>query len=305
MNRKIIKQKSAFTVTLPVSWIRDHNLDAKDEISMEEEADALILRTDKKVKTEEINLHLEKGTFDYYRIMIENHYLKGYDILNLTFEDKKAIKYIREIVANLIGFEIIGEGETGCKIAITAQSSTEQFKTMLNRTFTLITHTQTIIAEDIQNNIFNSFQQIENHSKEVRRFMLFCTRTIHKSSIVERREESFLHLLLERLILIEHDNYYLYQKIMHISKHKIGHEILDFYKKSSMMFDIFKEMFFKKNLKNFAKINSMWEEIYFKEGHKLFAHSSVEESIIIYHSMHVAKLVFLISQPSIVLQKID
>ena len=93
MKRRIIQQKSAYTVTLPVDWARAHNINAKDEVEVQEEADTLVIRTEKKPKTEEINLKLEKSTPDYYRIMIENHYLKGYDKLNVTFEDKKAIKY--------------------------------------------------------------------------------------------------------------------------------------------------------------------------------------------------------------------
>ena len=305
MNRKIIKQKSAYTITLPVDWIRTHNLEAKDEISVEEESDAIILRTEKKVKNEEITLHLEKSTNDYYRIMIENHYLKGYDILNISYEDSKSIKYIQDIVSNLIGFEIIEQKENTCRIAITAQSSPEQFKTLLDRSFNIITYTQTKIVEDIEKNSFNNYPEIEKLSKDVRRFMLFCTRTLHKSSIVERREESFLHLLLERLILIEHDNYYLYQKIININKHKIRSDVKKIYTKSSHMFNLFREMFYKKNLKNFAKINMIWEEIYFNEGHKLFANCSEAESIIIYHSMHMAKLIFLIAQPNITMQKIQ
>jgi len=305
MRRKIIRQKSAYTVTLPVDWVRAHNLDSKDEIDVDEEADALIIRTEKKPKTEEVSLQLEKSTSDYYRIMIENHYLKGFDVLNVEFEDSKALNHIQDIVANLVGFEVIEQRENWCKIAATAQSSPEQFKTLLNRCFNIITYTQNKIIEDLEKNSFNNYAEIEKQSKDARRFLLFCTRTIHKSSIVPRREESFLHLLLERLILIEHDHYYLYKKIIKVSKQKIRAEVKSIYNKAAQMFTLFREMFFTKDLKNFAKINDWWEEIYFKEGQKLFEKCTEAESIVIYHSMHLSKLIFLIAQPNLTMQKIE
>ena len=43
---------------------------------------------------------------------------------------------------------------------------------------------------------------------------------------------------------------------------------------------------------------------YFKEGHKLIEKCTEEEAIIIYHAMHLSKLMFLISQPNLVMQKI-
>ncbi len=305
MRRKIIKQKSAYTVTLPVDWVRAHNLGAKDEIEVDEEADALIMRTEKKPKIEEITLKLEKSTPDYYRIMIENHYLKGFDVLNVEFEDNKALSHIQDTVANLIGFEIIEQKENSCKIAATAQSSPEQFKTLLSRIFNIIAYTQSKIIEDMEKNSFTNLSEIEKQSKDARRFLLFCTRTIHKSSIVPRREESFLHLLLERLILIEHDHYYLYKKMTKMGKQKIRPSVKSIYAKATQMFILFREMFFNKELKNFAKINDLWEEIYFKEGQKLFDKCTEAESIIIYHSMHLSKLIFLIAQPNLTMQKIE
>jgi len=305
MKRRIIQQKSAYTVTLPVDWARAHNINAKDEVEVQEEADTLVIRTEKKPKTEEINLKLEKSTPDYYRIMIENHYLKGYDKLNVTFEDKKAIKYVQEVVANLIGFEIVQQKENKCRIAATTTPSAEEFKTLLSRCFNIITYTQSKVKEDIEKNSFNNLNEIEAQSKDARRFLLFCTRAMHKSSVVSRREESFLHLLLERMILIEHNHYYLYIKISKLKKQSIRREVKELYSKVAEMFLLFKQMFYKKDIKNFAKINEYWDEIYFEQGQKLLTKCTEAESIIIYHSMHLSKLMFLIAQPNLTMQKIE
>ena len=120
MKRKLIPQKSAFTITLPIDWIRDRNLKPADEIELIEEGNNLVLSTDKKASQDKIELNLEKGNESYYRIMIENHYLKGFDIIEVTYEDKNALKHIKNIVANLNGIEIVEQHGTYCRISQTS-----------------------------------------------------------------------------------------------------------------------------------------------------------------------------------------
>ncbi len=303
MKRRIIKQKTAYTLTLPVTWIREHNIQSKDEVDVEEEAGSIVITTEKKPILEEVSLELEKSTSEYYRIMIENHYLKGYDIINLKYFDKTVFPIIQKIVSNLIGFEILEQNEKSCKIGATSPPSAEQFRSLLHRCFNIISYTQNTVKNDIQNEVFPNINEIEAQSNDARRFLLFCTRSLHKISIVNRKEESFMHLLLERLILIEHNHYYLYKKIHKNKNPKIRKKVKNIYNKSIEMFNLFKEMFFKMNLKNFAIINKHWEDIYFKEGHRLMKNCSEEESAIIYHAMHLSKLIFLISQPNLVAQR--
>jgi len=305
MKRKIIKQQTAYTLTLPVKWIREHNILPKDEVEIEEKEDSLVIRTEKQLKAEEISLKIEKSNPDYYRIMIENHYLKGYDIINIEFEDKKIFPIIQQITSNLIGFEILEQKEKFCKIGSTVPPSAEQFKTLLNRCFNIITYTQDSIKEDLNKLSFQNLTEIEAQSNDARRFLLFCTRALHKTSIITRKEESFAHLFLERLILIEHNHYYLYKKISQLKNLKVKKEVKEIYNKVIKMFNLFKEMFHKKDLKNFSIISKYWNDIYFKEGHKLMNNCSEEESIIIYHTMHLSKLIFLISQPNFIMLKLE
>ncbi len=302
MRRKIIQQKSAYTLTLPIKWVRGHHLKGKAEVEVEEEADALIIRTEKKPTIESVSLTLEKSTPEYYRIMIENHYLKGLDMLQCKIADSKAFPIIQKVVSNLIGFEIIEHREGFCKIAATTQPSTEQFGTLLNRCFNIISYSQSLVKEDLARSSFLRLSEMEAQSNDARRFLLFCTRALHKGAITSRREESFLHLLLERLIQIEHDHYYLYLKISQSEKPKVRQAVKEFYAKACTMFDLFKEMFSKKDLRNFARINEYWQLMYFHQGQALFEKCTEEESIVIYHAMHLSKLVFLIAQPNITQQ---
>lgn len=51
MKRRIIKQgHNTLTVTLPSAWVKDLNIHAGDEIDLVEEANGLLLTTEKKTE---------------------------------------------------------------------------------------------------------------------------------------------------------------------------------------------------------------------------------------------------------------
>ncbi|MFH1770163.1 MAG: hypothetical protein ABH828_01260 [archaeon] len=298
MIRKIIKQKTAYTITLPIKWVREHNLNGQDEIEMEQKGSQLTISTDKKETSKGAKLNLEKGTESYYRIMIENHYLKGYNVLNVSFQEKKALKIIQETVSNLIGVEIVDQKDNDCKVSETATPTTEEFTSLFNRCISIIKYSLEILGESIGNNKYDRYEEVEQLTKDARRFLLFLTRTIHKNSIIERDEESFLHLLLERLILIQHNQYYAYQKLSKLKTLPVNKEVKKVFYDAEELFSVFVKQLRKQKLENFTKITSGWENIYF--DHKLFKKCTEEESIVLYHSMHLSKLVFLISQPNLI-----
>ena len=296
MQRRIIKQKTAYTITLPIKWVRNYNINEKREINIKEEGNKLILSTSNKAKPEKVDLKLENSEEHYCRIMIENHYLKGFDVINISFLNKDALSLIQTIVTNLIGVEIVKQNKTSCIISQTAMPTIKEFKSLFNRVKSIIIYTLQITEESIKGNVYDGLDEIEQLTKDARRFLLFLTRTIHKHTIIEKNDESFMHLLLERMILIQHNQLYMYQKLAKLQTKFINNKIEESFKKSKELFLTFVKQFHKQDMKEFSKISKDWKELYF--NHKLFVGCTEEESIILYHSMHLAKLVFLIAQPN-------
>jgi len=303
MRRKIIKQKTAYTITLPIKWVRDHNLTGSEEIELSEQNNALILSTEKQPSQQEVEIHLEKGIPHYYRILIENQYLRGTDVVNVSFDELDALNTIQEVVSNLIGFEIVEQDKNHCRVSETAMPTTQEFSRILNRLFNVIKYAQELMLEELDKNSFNNMQIFDKLISDTRRFSLFCRRTVHKQNIVSRVDEVFLDLLLERLVIIAYETYFLYQRLHSLDnkKEKINSQVINFYKETCDFFQLFSEMYFRKKTSSFAKINDVWEELYFKKGPVLFKGANDKEAMIVYHAMTLAKLVFLVAQPNTVL----
>ena len=133
MRRKLIKQGiGALTITLPKEWISQYNLEAGDEIEIDENNKNLLLIAEGKSGTltkTEINID-GMDQFLIWRYLISLYRL-GYDEITLTFSDinkkydiklsslgslerkiqMRIIEVIKDIVNRFIGFEIIDQGK--------------------------------------------------------------------------------------------------------------------------------------------------------------------------------------------------
>ncbi|NQZ84088.1 MAG: hypothetical protein HRU03_00045 [Nanoarchaeales archaeon] len=299
MKRKIIKQKSAYTITLPIEWIRDNNLTGADEIEVTNQNNDLNISTSKNNKKIISKLELKTGSEHYHRILIENEYLKGCDIIKIKYSNQDTFKTIHNIVSNLIGFEIIEQKENYCELLQTAMPTEDEFSRILNRLVNIVKYLGDFVHKKIKENDFEDMFEIKKIISDIRRFSLFCRRTIHKKNIVTRTEQVFLDLLLERLVITSYHHYFMYEKInQNIGNDTISKKVIDFYLESFETYNLFLKMFFKQDSSSFDLINQMWEKIYFKTGPELLLNVNKKESIIIFHSMNYAYETFLMAQPN-------
>ncbi|MEK6959794.1 MAG: hypothetical protein AABX47_01355 [Nanoarchaeota archaeon] len=304
MRRKIIKQKSAYTITLPIRWVRENHLEKAGELDLvEEDVGLLILAKKRQAQTKSV-LDLKKGIPHYYRILIENEYLRGTSEIMIRYDQPEAMRVIRETVSNLIGFEILDEGKGTCRVGQTAMPTPQEFRAILRRLLNVIDYARDLILRDLRAQQFSNLSEITRLEDDTRRYSLFCRRVLHSQSVVSRTDESLWDLLLERLVITAYDHYFMYEKLSReTDRSRISDRVIRFYERASSMFVLFEKMFTIKDTSGFHKINDIWEEAYFRSGHSLSVRCNKKESIVVFHSISLAKMTWLISQPNTVLLK--
>ena len=84
MKRKVIKQANqAYTITLPISWARENNLDKNSEVDLTAEGNALLIQTDSKVKGEVVKLEINKINQREIRMQLAALYARGADEIRI------------------------------------------------------------------------------------------------------------------------------------------------------------------------------------------------------------------------------
>ena len=108
MKRKLIKQGlGGVTVTLPIRWLRELNLDAGAEVEVTETEHGILISSEAlagKKKTKE--LLLKKDEQGRLRTILSSLYRQGYDEIILNFESPFSLNDITKIVDSLMGYLI-------------------------------------------------------------------------------------------------------------------------------------------------------------------------------------------------------
>ncbi len=117
MRRKLIKQGlGGVTLSLPIKWVRDNNLEGGDEIILEEDENKLILSSTetkgKKIK----EVTLDTTNKNHLRSVIASAYKAGYTEIILNSKQKVSLKLLNEIVNSFTGLELVDQSEKSVTI---------------------------------------------------------------------------------------------------------------------------------------------------------------------------------------------
>ncbi len=211
MKRRLIKQGGGgYTVYLPKKWLDERNLKAGDEIDVDETDNALVLRTDAKIKKDTILALTDEPHYLIY-LKLTHLYRMGFDKIIVTFKNPSFRVEVQRIVADyLLGFEITEKQKNSCTLENVAEPADEKFNALLRRIFLQIKEMHALVTDDIVQNKQLHKQEIQELRVSFDKHVYFCRRCISKKMNIE--EDSILHWeLLTLLTHTQHGFYYLYQ----------------------------------------------------------------------------------------------
>ncbi len=290
MRRKIIKQgHQAYTVTLPIKWIRENNVD--QEIILKEQDNSLIITPEKTSKTvlSEISLDLQDFSKTIIKNLIFQPYRKGFDKITLNFNNKEQLKQIQETSKTLLGFGIIEKTENKVILQNIAEPSSEQYEIILRRVFLQIKEESKTMLESIKekNNLLPNF---EEQDIEIRKYTNYLRRVIIRNQVGGRRQSYMLFLLVSTLSYIHQAYLFLYKAFFQEPK-VISKETLDIFNQVNTLFNALYESNYKKDLVKVVSIIDAKKNLIEKVIYNQLKISKGIENIILYHLGEIVRLI--------------
>jgi len=176
MKRKLVKQANqAFTITLPISWVRENRLKAGDDIDLEISEKNIIIRTDKRSMGGKVVLDLEK--FDRRKSItyINSCYAKGIDELEL-----KTGLDVYKIISQNMGYAVVEERQGKHMIKdVSGQANAlpeEMFKQVLQM---LLTFYEAALKDVFQEHKADE-ETVASMDREINKYTFFLQRQIMK-----------------------------------------------------------------------------------------------------------------------------
>ncbi|MBI2572941.1 AbrB/MazE/SpoVT family DNA-binding domain-containing protein [Candidatus Woesearchaeota archaeon] len=211
MQRKLVKQgNNALTVTLPAKWLQEHNLQAGDVIEIEEEENRLVVAGKGALRRNEITLTLSRSMpIHLMKIKLSNAYKKGYDIIQVHFEDHSIFKEIENLTRNLIGFEVVDVADKKCTLRNISVEMESEYELLFKKSFYLLKENMRKIGEDLVTNSFKRGNEVHEYREIITRYADYVKRIFNKN-LRFRDTCIFEYLIVRDLEKISNEVDYLY-----------------------------------------------------------------------------------------------
>ncbi len=242
MKRRIIKQgHNAYTVTLPIGWIKLFNIKPKDEINLIQDGNQIIINTKKNSETNSIAFDISNMPIQIIWKYISTIYREGYDEIIISFKDpheryedaysfstvyskdpnmqnkkKTAVQTIQDIVNRFIGIEIIDFKENKCIIRQMEEPSDKQFENSIRRIFLIIDQFFNDLILAIDKGDLSLLEETHMCDTNLDRFHDFCCRVLNKTGNKSPHKSQIIFSTLYLLELLadefKHISDYLFEK---------------------------------------------------------------------------------------------
>lgn len=259
MKRRIVKQGSAtMTISLPSKWIKKFNLDAGDEINLEEKESAIEISAEAKEEIKKKEIDVSALDPETTQKAISALYRRGYDEITVKFGSTNLITAIQNTVdQQSIGFEIIKQGKDFCIIKDLGKIQQEEFDNALRRSFLLLKTLATESLEAIKKNDKNALSNIAYIDANINKFTNFCERVLAKKGYKEFEKTPFYYHFSEELEELADEfksicDYYLKEN------KKISKKDLELYEEIISLIGEYADLFYKFNL---VQINELFRKL--------------------------------------------
>ena len=286
MKRRVIKQgNNTLTITLPRKWTEKFKIKAGDELEIGEKRNDLIINTKKESSLGKISIHIPKNSV-FPRRLIFTPYFKGYDEIEISFEDENALNWIQKCSETMLGFEIIHQGKSYCILKNVAKGIETEFKNIFNRLALISISMGKDLYECLKENNIEKLPNVARMEELSNKFCLFCKRMLNGHYEGEERNNSLYRLtcLFEEIA----DDYEEICNVILSHKLKIKPEILELIRKINDFADSNYKLIQKYDLDKLCEFKKN-ESILLKEVSSLISKTKGDEALILCSLLHIVK----------------
>jgi len=305
MRRKIVKHgPSSFIVSLPLKWVKNHNLSKGDEVDVQEVGNDIIISTEYKERFESAAFSV-KNTREMTPQTICALYKRGIDEIRITYDNPEDFKIILHALSQeAIGYEIVATTHNSCTVR-SITKLTREFDTVLRRVFLVTLSLADEGMKAIQKRNFDDLDNIIFLEKSNNKLTTFCQRYINKYSIESFDRIGPIYFIIELLEKIADEYKYLFEHQCQLGNKnvKFDKKLLTTYTKINSMLRLFYECFYKFDNSKIREIKKTRDEIvdFLENEYTLIkGHADV---CLYHHAVSLVEKIFALVDPLLVLAR--
>ncbi len=180
MKRKIVRHgPSSLTISLPIKWAKQNNLQAGDEIDVLEDGSSLMVSGKGKPVSKEITIDVKEPLM---KRMLFLPFVQGYDQIRYNYNSVKAMHFIENTIEYMYGFEIIKHKPDNLLVKNVTTINENEYSNMTHRLFHVACDMFDLLLRHMTEFDEEVLVQMKSLKKSMVRIDLYCRRLINLES---------------------------------------------------------------------------------------------------------------------------
>jgi phosphate uptake regulator len=243
VKRKIVQHgSSSLTISLPYKWTKKFNLKKGDEIELEEKGSSLVVNTGMTNNSNKIRFTIDNKD-EFLRRYLISLYKQGYDEIEIASNDGLPLRKIKDVLNEVLGFEIIEQNTHSCVIRNIAQASDSEFDPMLRRVFLITLSLARDSLEALKNKNFDQLKDLEEIQYTNNKLTNLCQRILNKKGYKDHTKTNYMYSIIDQVEQIG-DHYGDLCRYFHENRVEIKKDVISQFEEVNKLFEFTYKVFY-------------------------------------------------------------
>jgi phosphate uptake regulator len=182
MKRKVIRQANqAYTITLPIDWVRKNNITKNSELNLEVSGKSLIINSNHPVAGKSVSINVNGLNSRNIGMNIIAAYAQGVDEIEIV-SDEDISPTILRCLNSLIGYALVSHESNRYLVKDIHPGNYSSLDEIFKRVFQMILLFYEAAIKDIFGKQTETMESLKARDGEVNKFCLYLQRAINKMS---------------------------------------------------------------------------------------------------------------------------
>lgn len=261
MKRKVITSgRGTYIITLPLKWVKKHNIQKGNELEVVEDSDRLCVSAETKAVSRRISINLvglDERVIRWYFSALQK---AGYDEIEVFYGSRSNLALVDEIIKDLYtGFAVIKETKSVVLIKSISSDKEDEFDAAFRRAFRVTITMAEELFDALKGKNCMEAQNIRKKEQINNQLTNFCQRLLNKYQ--KNKQPCFLYAILWNLEKIC-DNYkYICDYLLKNKDYQADEKTLKLFFMCNEILICYYDLFYGFDLKKLNSINQKTAEI--------------------------------------------
>ncbi len=271
MKRKVILlAKKTFVVSLPSKWVKKYGIKKGDELEVTDRSSSIVFSTQSQSDLKKTSIDITNTNERTLRWLLSSLHKKGYDEIELFYDDNNKPPIIQELIKDLfIGFAIVHQSNKRCVVRAISQERDNEFENILRRAWRVTISMADSVLEYIEQDRQKQLKELITLEKTNNQLTNFCERMLNKKGHLDHTKTCFYYVIAWNLEKVCDDYKYICE-LMSENKTKVSKDSIIFLKETNNFLREYYDTFYAFDLNKLNELSTNKKTLVAK-GHKLIS----------------------------------